>query len=972
MAQLIISAAGAAIGFAIGGPAGAQWGWALGSMVGASVAASQQRIEGPRLGDLRVTGTEYGQPIAWLAGRPRVAGQIWWASDRREIRTTRRQGKGGGPKVVTYTYEVDLLIGLGEGPAEGIVKVWRNGKLVYDVSHEASPETVLASQNTAEWARMTFYGGGIDQLPDPTYEAAVGAANAVAYRGRACVFIEGLQLGQSGQIDNLTFQLGPTGPAGAFTQYAAFDSQPEYTGSQTKRAEMVAALAGATTRQTGFTDLSTYVGTEGIDFPVYSSALQATFVEREPGDDGTLGATRWIRDPDTDPPEFGRFDMTGDSPGYWLLTNRGFRVVFDQPVSAWGTYMTDLRDFGANVVIQGYVGTELQFTWNFVDQFGEALTENAGKAFFGFVDTTRPPAYTSVKVTIVPGDDPELLDFVGFDEMFTARVDTSGGPPPPIALRTVVEAVCERAGIAAADVDASALDTITRPVHGLAVGSLSPARAVLEQLMLAYGFSAVLDERLRFVPRSGAPVATIEHDDLGAGLDRAQDEPFALQMQADLELPPQVAVTYPNVQREYNPATEWSDRLVSAQSAVTRVDLAVGMTPAEAKAVADFLVRDAVAQMASAEVWVPLRHGRIQPTDVVTVLGADGTAYRMWVQTAEAQGTLHRLALVRDLVNAQVDGGLTDDTTAPPAQVQSISATTMALLDLPLLRDEDDGLAHYVAAKPAAAGLWSGASIQRSEGGTEYQEVASVAEQAVIGTATTVLGGWTGGHVFDERNAITVSVAAELSSSTRAAMLADRSINVLLVGSEIIRFRTASAQSPGVYRLSGLLRGLMGTEWAMGTHVAGERVVLLRADGVRRITVDLPSLGVARSYKAVSFGQSLAAAPAQSFTWAGVMLKPWAPVHLRVLAAGGSTVTIGWRRRTRRATVFGGPAGIVVPLGEAAESYLVQSIDGSNAVVASTVVTTPQATISSTGVARVRVAQISALVGPGYAAELEL
>lgn len=972
MAQLIISAAASAIGFAVGGPLGAQIGWVVGNVVGASVQASQQRIEGPRLSDLRVTGTEYGQPIAWVAGRPRIAGQIWWASDRREIKTTRRQGKGGGPKVVTYSYVVDLLIGLCEGQAEGITKVWRNGKLVYDVSHEASPETVLASQNTTEWARMTFYDGAEDQLPDPTYEAAVGAANAPAYRGRSCVFIESLQLGASGQIDNLTFQLGPVGPTGSFSIYDAFDSQAEYTGSQTKRGEMMTALAGATTLQTGFTDLASHVGTEGIDYPVYSTSLQATIIEREPGDDVTLGATRWIRDPDTDPPEFGRFDMTGDSPGYWLLTNHGFRVVFDQPVSAFGMYMIDLRDFGANVLIQGYVGTELQWTWDFVERFGEALTENAGKAFFGFIDTTRPPAYTSVKVTIVPGEDPELQDFVGFDEMFTARLDMGAGPPTPIALRSVVEDICSRAGMAAADVDASELDAITRPVHGMSVGTLSSARAVLEQLMAAYGFSARLDDKLRFVPRQATPAATIPYDDLGAGFDRAQDEPLALQVQADLELPPQVAVTYLNVEREYSAATEWSDRLVSAQSAVMRVDLPLGLTPAEAKGVADFLVRDAVAQMAGAELWLPLKYGRIQPNDVLQVRDWAGVSHRVRVQAVEAQGTLHRLSVVRDVGAAAVTEGVSDDTTAPAAEVQPVAATQMLLLDIPLLRDEDDGLAHYVAVRPAGAGSWAGASVQRSSNGSEYVEVASAEERAVIGTATSVLGGWTGGRVFDERNAVVVNVGAQLSSTTRQDMMLDPSINVMLVGSEIIRFRTATAQSPGVYRLTGLLRGLKGTEWAMGTHVANEPVVLLSTQGVRRVVVDLPSLGVARQYKAVSFGLSLASASAQAFACQGVLLKPWAPVHLRVQSSTGSTVTLTWQRRTRKATAFGGPAGIVVPLGESAESYLVQTLDSGNQVVASVIVSVPQATVSTSGVTRVRVAQISDVVGPGYAAELEL
>lgn len=973
MAQLIIAAAGAAIGSVIGGPLGAQIGWALGAAIGGAATARTTTVEGPRLDDLRVSGTEYGQPIAWTAGQPRLAGQIWWASDRREIRNVTRQGKGGGgTKVVTYTYEVDLLIGLCEAVEDmTVVRVWRNGKLVYDISPEASQDTVLASLETTEWARMTFYPGSPTQLPDPTYEAAVGVANAVAYRGRACVFIEGLQLGTTGAIDNLTFQLGPPRGAGALTFYTAFDSQPDGTESPAARAEMMDDVPPtATSHTTSFTDLAAYVGTEGLPTSVYSTALQATITEREPGDDGTLGVTRWIRDPDTDPPEFGRFDLTGDTPGYWLLTNRGFRVVFDSPVNAFGTYMTDLRDFGANIIIAGYVGTEQQFEWNFTAEFGEALTENAGKAWFGFIDTRGPPAYTSVKVSIV-NEDPELLDNVGFDQMFAAAIPSTSATLDPVTVRQTVERLCARAGLAAADVDAAPLDAITRPVRALAVGQVAPARSVLEQLMVAYGFMSCLDAKLRFFPRSTTPAVVVPHDDLAAGIDGAQGDALQLQLQSDLELPPQVAVRYLSIEQDFNVATEWSDRLLSGQAAVQTVDLPLGMTAAEAKGVADTLVRQAAAGVVQAQLSLAMPYAALQPGDLVTVVDADGRGYALRIARIEVSGPVHQLECVLDEAPAGVGSGISDAGEAAGAALLPVADTTMRLLDIPLLRDADDTLGHYVAVEPGE-GRWSGASIQRSLDGTAYSEVAVCEERAVIGVTTSVLPNWTGGHVFDERSSVTVNVGTALSSSTRAAMLADASINAVLIGDEIVRFRQAQLVSAGVYTLRGLLRGQRGTEWAMGSHAIGERVVLLDAASLRTVSIDSSSLGVARPYKAVSFGQLVSAATAQTFTCNGVRLKPWSPVQLRIVAASGTSRTLTWRRRTRLGTTVGGVAGIVVPLGEASEAYVVQALNASDTVVASVTTTQPQATIDVTGAVRVRVAQISERVGAGYYATLEL
>ena len=214
MAQLIIAAAGAAIGGAlvpgvIGlGITGASAGWTIGSLIGSAFAPGQ-KSQGPRLNDLSVGSSAYGTPIPYTQGSPRIAGQIVWASTKREIATTTRQGgKGGGKqKVTTYSYEVDLLILLTDNIITGVSRVWSNGKLVWNKSATADAGTLAASDSTSAWTRITAYTGSATQDADPTYQAAVGIANAPAYRGRGSVFIEALQLGGSGQIPNLTFEI---------------------------------------------------------------------------------------------------------------------------------------------------------------------------------------------------------------------------------------------------------------------------------------------------------------------------------------------------------------------------------------------------------------------------------------------------------------------------------------------------------------------------------------------------------------------------------------------------------------------------------------------------------------------------------------------------------------------------------------------------------------------------------------------
>ena len=178
-------------------------------------------------------------------------------------------------------------------------------------------------------------------------------------------------------------------------------------------------------------------------------------------------------------------------------------------------------------------------------------------------------------------------------------------------------------------------------------------------------------------------------------------------------------------------------------------------------------------------------------------------------------------------------------------------------MDVPILQDSDNDAGFYVATKGDSA-LYPGSAVFNSVDDVTYVRKATVMENAVFGVCTTTLGDWTHGRVFDEMNTVTVNVGAgSLASTTRDNVLHSLAMNAMLIGSEMIQFRTANLTAPGIYVLSGLLRGGRGTEWAMTGHVASERCVLLQAAGLRRIAMVNTDLGLPRYYKGVTLGAGL-------------------------------------------------------------------------------------------------------------------
>ncbi len=76
-------------------------------------------------------GLDRGAAIPRVFGRVRIAGEVIWATRfEEESRTESAGGKGGGPKVRTFSYFANFAVGLCEGPIARVGRVWANGKLL--------------------------------------------------------------------------------------------------------------------------------------------------------------------------------------------------------------------------------------------------------------------------------------------------------------------------------------------------------------------------------------------------------------------------------------------------------------------------------------------------------------------------------------------------------------------------------------------------------------------------------------------------------------------------------------------------------------------------------------------------------------------------------------------------------------------------------------------------------------------------
>ncbi|MEG3662793.1 baseplate multidomain protein megatron [Celeribacter halophilus] len=203
MATIVLSAAGAAIGASVGGGVFGLSSVVIGRAIGATIGQAidqrlmgvgSQTVETGRVERFRLTGASEGTAVAQVYGRMRVGGQVIWATEFKEHKSTSGGGGKGAPsspKVTEYSYSVSLAIALCEGEISRVGRVWADG-------NEIDTSTLT----------MRVYHGTQDQLPDAKIEAVEGAGLVPAYRGIAYVVFEDLDLTDFGnRVPQFTFEV---------------------------------------------------------------------------------------------------------------------------------------------------------------------------------------------------------------------------------------------------------------------------------------------------------------------------------------------------------------------------------------------------------------------------------------------------------------------------------------------------------------------------------------------------------------------------------------------------------------------------------------------------------------------------------------------------------------------------------------------------------------------------------------------
>lgn len=1027
---------GAVVGFVVGGPTGALYGAQVGMSIGGYLDPPKgPTVHGPRLNDLSVQTSTYGQGIPRIYGTVALSGNVLWLENNKLKEVVKKKksggkGGGGGTTTKTYTYFATFALALCEGEIAGVRRIWCMDKLIYNAGSD-DLETIIASNQAAKGWRL--YRGTDDQLPDSRMEADIGVGRTPAYRGLAYLVFDDFALAdysntlQAAQfkvevVQNATFtglrqrvstqsgvQYANNPDTGAGVPYIYAMGDGGYVSAGGKAYRHTLNGNGGMTGTASASDFlppavsgvysighvggellrvkandSTYMN--GVDIVLGGSAVTLDVAPALITGKKIAGATCSLRG------EYIAIGFISDTqsigssnPGQILVFDQGFSLVRVLTVAQIGRLSplamgrsgdTLLGNFYASCLSED--GNSLYYCQGAANRSFEKYDISGNVATrIAFYNLSLAPGGTFTYPSIAESDG---VIHIAAGTAYFIWVASDRLSLAPVLLSDVIANECVQSNlIAGSDLDTS---LVSDEIRGYRVSGGS-SRSVIEPLQGAYPFDVIQSGyKLKFVPRGQSSALSIPWDDLAANDGGEIGDMLAMPREMDTQLPQRVSITALSSTREYASTTQYAERLNTSAVNVEQRDIPLVLSDDEVAQMADKLLYLRWLERTDAELSLPPTYLGLEPSDVATVMAPYGVfELRLTEINYEADGHLtckakpnNAAIYISNAAGAVVPG--------PDGSVPLAGASLFVPLDIPLVDETLQNSPGFVGAMAGYSSGWPGGLAVRSiDDGQTWTDLQAYSGKCTIGYAQGVLSN-TGCTLIDQRGLAVLMISGELESITRDQMLIGQNYAAYGMDGrwEIIRFQSASLQPDGRYLVSGFVRGDRGTEWAAGMHQDGDYFILLDDPDNAFIGMAVGSIGVPGIYRGVTSGASIDSASDVPFAYQGVNLECLSPVNARG-ARDGSGNFIGTFTRRSRLSSSWWANGVQAPVGETSEVYEIDVISG--ATVRRTITaSTPSFSYSAADQSSdfgspqasiiFRIYQQSSVVGRGYPLEVTL
>lgn len=461
----------------------------------------------------------------------------------------------------------------------------------------------------------------------------------------------------------------------------------------------------------------------------------------------------------------------------------------------------------------------------------------------------------------------------------------------PLVADIVID-ICRRVGIGQDKLDVSEL--YSDSVVGYPIVSSEEATEHLRPLAEAFFFDPTeYDKRLRFLKRGRDPVMRITWRDL------VEDDKGAMRIKVVQEdkLPRRVDVNHLDPAGGLNINKQSAYRksnLIAAKANVT-IDLPFAATADAAATIALKHIKMKWHEQLTHSWALTLKFTELTPGDVIEYEDRGGSVYRIRIEERnEDTGVI-------DFTGKQDGGSPVYQTKTSGLSLGTPISTTpglvgetrLEILNLPVLRDQDDELGVLIAVAGNSS-AWYGADVYISTDGVNFFEAFTTEQPSTIGDTETALLDEISPEYGDGQT-VEVTTNFDLESTTYEGLL--NNYNRCVIGDEIVQFQTAVYLGSNRWRLGGLIRGRYNTK--IEAWPAGTRFVLIDST-LTFLRAQQWMLGKEISFKPVSYGLTEDESVATSYDFdVAYSQREWPPHAVSATRDGSNNVTVTWIERPR-------------------------------------------------------------------------
>lgn len=493
-------------------------------------------------------------------------------------------------------------------------------------------------------------------------------------------------------------------------------------------------------------------------------------------------------------------------------------------------------------------------------------------------------------------------------------------------LKTIVEEISLDAGLEEIEFDASGIQDITIP--GYITSGEKTRRSQIEQLQLLYVFDGIeKNGQAVFKQRDFSKVIAVPLEAMGVSEGTSDTETYTATRMDERELPARLTVKYLSADKDYQQGVMTSFRQLTQSRHEKTIDAAFVLGDANAKSLADTRLYEAWVGRTKYEFSLGSAYAHILPGDILELNLANDRKALVAVSKI-SYGKPGIIKIQAESTYASTYTVVTRDVDPEPEVQPAPAATaiTVEFLDIPQLPG-DAGATEETMYVATTASVYYGASVFRSnDNGLTYSLNLYRIPQATMGVTSSALGN--GPTAFwDYANTLDVVLSSGTLES-RPALDVFNGFNAALVGDEIIQFTTAVLIAQNTYRISGLLRGRLGTEQKMSGHGIGERFVLLSSSTLGKLTIPSSDWFQSRLFRVgpATLPMTNSLYQDKQVNCQGRAALPLSPCHVRGVRDSSGNLTISWVRRTRSDGIW--KDYVDVPLGEKSEVYEIEVMNG--------------------------------------------